>query len=215
LLRTPCNGGVLLISLDTRCNYVTLLSEYIENMNNTNSEAQARFLRCWGEMGSCWGINKTMAQIHALLMVHEEPLSTDDVMKELQISRGNANMNLRGLVDWGLVRRSFLKGDRKEYFQTEKDVWKMFCTISRERKKREIEPVITALEECLSLAEKDKDSLAFRKQVEALLEFIKTGDFLLGKIAQQEKNRVMPLLVKLLGSKEKGSFNTRKESNEI
>ena len=79
-----------------------------------------------------------MAQIHAFLMVQEQPASTDDVMKDLNISRGNANMNLRALIDWGLIRRTFQKGDRKEYFQSEKDVWKMFCIISRERKKREM-----------------------------------------------------------------------------
>lgn len=171
-------------------------------MNNSLADARARFLQCWGEMGGSWGINKTMAQIHALLMVSEKPLSTDEVMAELGISRGNANMNLRGLVDWGLVRRFFEKGDRREYFQSEKDVWKMFCTISRERKKREIEPVITALRECLAMTTKEKDAAAFRAQVESLLEFVQTADFLLGKVAQQEKNRIMPLLLKLMGNKE-------------
>ncbi len=168
-------------------------------MKSTLDEAKARFLQCWGEMGSGWGINKAMAQIHALLMVSEEPLSTDEIMQELNISRGNANMNLRGLVDWGLVRRVFRKGDRKEYFQSEKDVWKMFCTISRERKKREIEPVITALQESLAMLDHNKESMAFRKQVESLLEFVKTADFLLGKISQQEKSKILPLLVKLMG----------------
>ncbi len=168
-------------------------------MKSALSEAMARFLQCWGEMGSCWGINKTMAQIHALLMVSEASLSTDEVMEELKISRGNANMNLRSLADWGLIRRVFRKGDRKEYFQSEKDVWKMFCTISRERKKREIEPVITALQECLAMCGRDKAAAAFRKQVEALLEFVKTADLLLGKISHREKSRILPLLVKLLG----------------
>jgi DNA-binding transcriptional regulator GbsR (MarR family) len=170
-------------------------------MTSPKSEANARFIECWGQMGSCWGINKTMAQIHAFLMVQEVPASTDDVMKELNISRGNANMNLRALIDWGLIRRTFQKGDRKEYFQSEKDVWKMFCIISRERKKREIEPVIVALQECLILSEKEKSSPAFRKQIEALLEFVQMGDFLLGKVSQQEKNKIMPLLVKLIGAK--------------
>ena len=168
-------------------------------MKTTTSEAKSRFLQCWGEMGACWGINKTMAQIHALLMVSEKPLSTDEVMESLQISRGNANMNLRALADWGLVRRAFQKGDRKEYFHSEKDVWKMFCIISRERKKREIEPVISALEECRALAKTGKESAEFRKMVEALLEFVKTADLLLGKISQQEKSKTLPLLVKLLG----------------
>jgi DNA-binding transcriptional regulator GbsR (MarR family) len=167
-------------------------------MNNKLKEAQARFIQCWGEMGGSWGINKTMAQVHALLMVTDRPLSTDEIMEELQISRGNANMNIRGLIDWGLVRRVVHKGDRKEYFHSEKDVWKMFCTISRERKKREIEPVIASLQETLEMTGEDKESLAFRQQVEALLEFIKTADLLLGKISQKEKNRIIPLLLKLL-----------------
>jgi len=169
-------------------------------MNNESlAQVKNKFTQCWGQMGSCWGINKTMAQIHALLMVSEKPLSTDEVMEELKISRGNANMNLRDLVGWGLVRRSVQKGDRREYFQSEKDVWKMFCIISRERKKREIEPVISILEECLEESSDNKAAQAFRKQVESLLEFIKTGDLLLGKIAQKEKNRILPLLIKLLG----------------
>src|SRR6267142_1921195 len=120
-------------------------------MDKAYQGALEKFIHSWGEMGSKWGINKTMAQIHALLMAHEQPLSTDEVMQQLQISRGHANTNLRGLVDWGIVRRVFVKGERKEYFQSEKDVWTMFCRIARERKKREVEPVIGTLQECLSL----------------------------------------------------------------
>ena len=108
-------------------------------------EAKNRFIHSWGEMGPQWGINRTMAQLHALLMISEKPLSTDDVMAELGISRGNANMNLRSLADWGLVRRTYVKGDRKEYFQSDKDVWNMFCRVARERKKREIEPVLVTM----------------------------------------------------------------------
>lgn len=168
---------------------------------NSENPAKNQFLQCWGEMGSSWGINKTMAQIHALLMVSEQPLSTDDVMSELQISRGNANMNLRSLVDWGLVRRSYVKGDRKEYFQSEKGVWKMFCAIARERKRREIEPVIAGLEECLQLAGRDKGSENFRKQITELLEFSKTIDFLMGQVARQEENKILPIMVRMLGGK--------------
>src|SRR5436309_15993677 len=102
-------------------------------MSDALTEAKSRFIDTWGEMGPKWGIPKTMAQIHALLMVSEAPLSTDEVMEELGISRGHANMNLRSLSDWGLIRRAFVKGDRKEYFQSEKDVWNMCCRIARER----------------------------------------------------------------------------------
>jgi len=167
-------------------------------MTDALKQARSRFIDSWGEMGPKWGIAKTMAQIHALLMVSEKPLSTDDVMLELSISRGNANMNLRSLADWGLIRRVFLKGDRKEYFQSEKDVWNMFCRIARERRKREIEPAIVGMQECLALAEKDKASALFRERVNELLDLVKTLDYVLGKIAEQERNTILPRIMKLL-----------------
>src|SRR5436309_13945816 len=156
-------------------------------MSDALTEAKSRFIDTWGEMGPKWGIPKTMAQIHALRMVSEKALSTDEVMRELSISRGNANMSLRALADWGLVRRAFLKGDRKEYFQTEKEVWTMFCRIARERRKREIEPAIEGMEECLSLVEKDKAAALFRERVTQLLDLVKTLDHVLEKISQQER----------------------------
>jgi DNA-binding transcriptional regulator GbsR (MarR family) len=104
--------------------------------------ARDEFVTQWGAIGSAWGINRTMAQIHALLIVTPGALTTDEVMEELKISRGNAHMNLRELVGWGLIRSVIRKGERKEYFEAEKDVWKMFCTIIRERKRREIRPAI-------------------------------------------------------------------------
>ena len=167
-------------------------------MTDTLKEAKSRFIDSWAEMGPKWGIPKTMAQIHALLMVSEKPLSTDDVMGELGISRGNANMNLRSLADWMLVRRVFLKGDRKEYFQSDQDVWDMFCRIARERKRREIEPVVDTLQECLALVEKDKASAHFRERVSNLLDLVKTLDYVLGKIAAEERNTIIPKIMKLL-----------------
>jgi DNA-binding transcriptional regulator GbsR (MarR family) len=167
-------------------------------MPNAREEATTRFIDCWGEMGPKWGIPKTMAQIHALLMISEKPLSTDDIMSELATSRGSANMGLRSLADWGLVRRVFVKGDRKEYFQSEKDVWNMFCRIARERKKREIEPVIDTMQECLAVVEKDKSSAVFRERVSQLLDLLKMLDSLLGRIAQQERNTIIPKILKLL-----------------
>lgn len=111
------------------------------------SEAQDRFIAVWGKMGGAWGISRTMAEVHALLMIVGEPLCTDDVMDRLQISRGNASMSLRALLDWGIVYRAHKRGDRKEYFEAERDVWTMFTTIARERKKREIDPVVASLYE--------------------------------------------------------------------
>jgi DNA-binding transcriptional regulator GbsR (MarR family) len=167
-------------------------------MTGALEQARARFIDSWAEMAPKWGIPKAMAQIHALLMISEKPLSTDDIMAELGISRGSANMSLRNLADWGLIRRAFIKGDRKEYFQSEKDVWNMFCRIARERKKREIEPVIENMEECLAMVGKDKTSAVFRERLTQLLELVKTLDYVLGKIAQQERNAIIPRILKLL-----------------
>jgi len=107
--------------------------------------AQDRFIESWGRMGSAWGISRTMAEVHALLYITGEPLNTDDVMDRLNISRGNASMTLRSLTDWGIVHRSHKRGDRKEYFRAEDDIWVMFKTIARERKKRELDPIVTSL----------------------------------------------------------------------
>lgn len=160
--------------------------------------SRERFVAAWGDMASNWGINKTMARIHAHLMASEAALSTDEIMEALAISRGNANMNLRALADWGLIRRVSVGSERKEYFQSEKDVWHMCCRIARERKKREIEPVIGTLEECLREAGDGQDAAAFRKRLTDLLELVKMLDFVLGKVAAQEKNDVLPRVLKLM-----------------
>jgi len=167
-------------------------------MSHALTTAKDRFVRTWGEMASRWGINKTMARIHALLMASDAALSTDEIMEALGVSRGNANMNLRALVDWGLVRRVAVGGERREYFQSERDVWNMCCRIARERKKREIEPVIGALEECLREAGTGKDSAAFRRKLLDLLELVRMLDFVLGKVGAQEKNAVLPKVLTLM-----------------
>jgi DNA-binding transcriptional regulator GbsR (MarR family) len=111
-------------------------------------EAQDQFISIWAQMGSTWGIPRTMAEVHALLFVAGRPMNTDEVMQRLRVSRGNASMTLRALVDWGIVTRTHVRGDRKEYFEAEQDVWKLFRTIIRERKKREVDPLLEALREC-------------------------------------------------------------------
>lgn len=133
----------------------------------TLSEAKQKFIQTWGGLGAQWGINKTMAQLHALLFIASEPLSTEGIMETLQISRGNVNMNVRELIDWGLVQRVNKTGDRKDYYNAEKDVWKIAKLIVRERKKREIEPVIGVLAE-LAKAEGDTDSEEYKIFVESM-----------------------------------------------
>ena len=110
------------------------------NKPDALADARESFVHSWGALGSSWGVSRTMAMIHALLLVSDEALSTDEIMAELGVSRGNANTNLRELVGWGLIRKVVRKGERREYFEAEKDVWKIFCTVARERKRREIEP---------------------------------------------------------------------------
>src|SRR5690348_4194526 len=109
--------------------------------------AQDTFIRRWGEMGATWGINRTMAEIHALLYITGTPLCTDDVMERLHISRGNASMSLRALCDWGIIRRQHRRGERREYFESLGDVWEMFSIIAAERKRREMDPVLERSEE--------------------------------------------------------------------
>jgi DNA-binding transcriptional regulator GbsR (MarR family) len=128
-------------------------------MQTSLDKSKALFIRRWGELSGYWGINRTMAELHALLYISAEPVCTDDIMGALQISRGNTSMNIRQLVDWGLVSREHKKGDRKEYFTAETDVWEMFETIVRERRRREVEPIIETIDRCLKMVDEEMDSL--------------------------------------------------------
>ena len=110
--------------------------------------SQDLFIRRWGEMGQTWGINRTMAEIHALLYICGVPLCTDDVMERLNISRGNASMSLRALCDWGIIRRLHKRGERREYFESLSDVWEIFSIIATERKRREMDPVLETIKQC-------------------------------------------------------------------
>lgn len=152
-------------------------------MQDILTEAKNMLVRRWGEMGGYWGISRTMAEIHALLFVSQTPLCTDDIMEQLHISRGNASMNLRALVDWGLIRRVHQLGDRKEYFQADTEVWHMFETIMRERRRREVEPIISTIDRCAELVEEDAkkgtevngESVAeFQRRIQSLREFLDT-----------------------------------------
>jgi DNA-binding transcriptional regulator GbsR (MarR family) len=116
-------------------------------------QAQDTFIRRWGEMGQTWGINRTMAEIHALLYITALPLCTDDVMERLHISRGNASMSLRALCDWGIIRRLHRRGERREYFESLSDVWEIFSIIAAERKRREMDPVLETIKQCQQIVE--------------------------------------------------------------
>lgn len=121
------------------------------------ADAKEQYIQTWGTFATNWGINRTMAQVHALLLASGKALSTDEVMQELQISRGNANSNLRALMDWGIVKKELVRGERKEYFSADKDVWFLFKQITKERRKREIEPIIEFLDGLKKIDDNDSE----------------------------------------------------------
>lgn len=137
------------------------------------TESREKFIETWGTLGSQWGINKSIAQIQALLLISPEPLTTDDIMEELKISRGNANMSIRQLLDWGIVYKKSVAGDRKEYFVAEKDVWKWALKIGSVRKQRELNPVLDLLREIANEKEtaNTPEEKEFSKQIKELNAF--------------------------------------------
>ena len=172
-------------------------------MNEDHSEIEGirdDFIVQWGALGSQWGVNRTMAMIHADLLLADGPKTTDEVMQSLQVSRGNANTNLRELVSWGLVRQVVVRGDRKDYYEAEKDVWKIFCIVARERKRRETEPASQVLANCIERSRRLKGQPAerMRQQLEALNEFVNTANSLMEKLASKEQSVILPKLLKIL-----------------
>lgn len=169
-------------------------------------QAKNLFIRRWGEMGVSWGISRTMAEVHALLYLASEPLCTDDVMDQLAISRGSASMNLRELVNWGLIQRVHRRGDRKEYFEAEKDVWQMFETITRERRRREVLPIMETIERCLGMIDEEQsgsrgadraEAEAYRKRFADIHEFCEMMNTLFNLISKAGRMGVRPLVQKL------------------
>ena len=126
-------------------------------------QAKLKYIQTWGSLATSWGINKTMAQVHALLLISTKSLSTEDIMEELKISRGNVNMNVRALIDWGIVQKEYIAGERKEFFVAEKDVWELFKQITKERKKREIEPVLKTLDDLQKVEDTSEEGEEFKK----------------------------------------------------
>ncbi|MEM9338906.1 MAG: MarR family transcriptional regulator [Bacteroidota bacterium] len=161
------------------------------------SEAKNKFIEAWGTLCSSWGINKAMAQIHALLLTATEPLSADEIMEQLQMSRGNVNMNLRALIGWGIVARERKIGERKEFFSATKDIWELARQVSRERRRREIEPLIRVLDEVKKVEGKSEEAKEFEKVIGELSNFSAKVDGALDKFSKSDKNWFFKLLMKL------------------
>ena len=162
-------------------------------------EAKIKFISTWGSLGSLWGINKAMAQIQALLFISTKPLSMEDIMDELKISRGNTSMNLRQLMDWGIVTKELVPGERKEYFTTEKDVQELTRIIAKERSRREIQPVIKVLKEVSSIQpDKTEKTNELIKQTKALHDLTENADAMINRLVDQKQNWLTKSLLKLL-----------------
>jgi DNA-binding transcriptional regulator GbsR (MarR family) len=142
-------------------------------MSPMPAETQQRFVEAWGAMGSLWGINRSVARVHALLMANADPISLDEIAEQLLISKGNASMSLRELRTFGVVRQVEVPGDRRDFWVTEPDVWTMFFRILRERKRREFDPALDAVRR---LVETPGASGSVRRRLEQMADLLTTMD---------------------------------------
>lgn len=163
------------------------------------SEAKQQFISSWGAFGTQWGINRTMAQIHALLLVSVDPLTQDEIMEQLSISRGNVNMNIRELIGWGLVDRVIISGERKEYFTAEKDIWKVATKIIKERKKRELDPMIKLLTQLENVEgdKKDKEVQQFTQVIGSIKKLGLQADKTLDSMIKAEEHWFTGSIIKM------------------
>lgn len=163
-------------------------------------EAKQQFIDTWGSLGSEWGINKSVAQVHALLLASKESISTDDIMERLVISRGNANMCIRQLIEYGIVYKKHIPGDRKEYFIAEKDVLKWSMKIAIMRKKKELDPVMEILKELSqsTAQETSEDGKEFHKTVKDIQELTDQLEKIADKVFSSNRADLLLKLFKFI-----------------
>ena len=147
------------------------------------SPVTQKFILHWGEMGTRWGVNRTVAQVHALLLLSENPLSAEEIARALCVARSNVSTSLRELLGWGIVRVAPVLGDRRQHFESVRDVWELFRVVLAERKKREVDPTVRVVRDCVEEATKAGGSEVFaRQRLAELLEFITTMEGLFSEI---------------------------------
>ncbi|MBX7104663.1 MAG: MarR family transcriptional regulator [Gemmataceae bacterium] len=137
-----------------------------------------RFVELWGDMSSLWGVNPTMARIHGLLFITGATMTMDQLMERLAISRGNVSMNVVKLIEWGLVQKVNIRGDRRDYFASVSDTWEMFTRIAAQRKRREIDPVLTTLRSCRDDLAREPGDPSRLQRIEDMLAFLTLMDHL-------------------------------------
>lgn len=163
------------------------------------SEVTSRFVLHWGEMGSRWGVNRTVSQIHALLYLMGRPMHAEEISQVLSVVRSNVSTSLKELQNWNLVRVVHLHGDRRDHFETSSDVWDLFRTVVRERKEREFDPTVAVLRECVADKAFSKESEGAQKRIRETLELMESLSTWIDEMIRLEPHTIMKIMK--LGSK--------------
>lgn len=170
------HGATCIKKLDINCNisHISVMTEFTENTNTTPLSV-SRFILHWGDLGNQWGVNRSVAQIHALLYLSAEPQTAEAISEQLSMARSNVSNSIRELLNWKLIHRVPIMGDRRDFYAAETDVWEIVTRIAEGRKAREIDPAESALKACVAEAQKDRaiDPVA-RERLENMLEFVST-----------------------------------------
>lgn len=149
-------------------------NEYTNNDSIQLSELGNQFVLHWGEMGSRWGINRTVSQIHALLYYTGKPANAEQIADVLQIARSNVSNSIKELQNWKLIRITHMMGDRRDYFETSLDIWALFSTVITERKKREFDPTIEFLNDFYNKNTFNNNELDSKRRVKEMLDLMQT-----------------------------------------
>jgi len=186
------------------------VSEHRRTAQGSLTPVAQKFILHWGEMGTKWGINRTVAQVHALLFLSPQPVPADVIADTLSVARSNVSTSLRELQGWGIVRVVHVLGDRRDHFETSKDVWEIFRTVSEERKRREIDPTLRVLNECVQEVKTGgQEDAHTRERLESMLEFLTTMSGLFEEIlrmptgALRGVGKLRGKVITLLGSEKK------------
>src|SRR6201993_4032270 len=158
------------------------------------SEIQQRYILHWGEMGTRWGINRTVAQIHALLFLSPKPRPADEIAETLNVARSNVSTSIRELESWGIVRAVHVLGERREHYESMKDVWEMFRVIVDERKRREVDPTLQLLRRSLSELDRGGADAYTRERLENMAEFFEAATAAYGEVSQLSPQTLRRLL---------------------
>lgn len=164
----------------------------------TLPECKEKFVCEWGKLSTNWGVNKAMGHIHGLLLLCPDSLSTDEIMEQLNISRGNVNMNLRSLIEWGIVVKVHKDGERREYFAAEKDMWKVLRAIIAQRKKKELDPMVELLNRISCIEPECSVSSEYCRTINELQAFANKADRVLDSVISSDLNWMTKSFIRMM-----------------